>query len=135
MKATDMAAYFAKKIAKPIPYGYVDDAEGIRTNYLVEPVAMSEGGVVHLTVTAKNMESTVYPGMRHGSSPVFLGEVSIPLLDGDSTVSVIEMAVAWVGLRDECLGLDEGHRMKKAHADMKYRHDELMEQRPSGPRV
>ena len=96
---------------------------------------MGEDGVVHLTVTAKNMESTVHRGMRHGLTPIFLGEVSFPLLDGDSMVSVIEMAVAWVALRDECLSLDVGHRMRKAYEDVKSRRDELMEERPTGPRI
>jgi hypothetical protein len=134
MKARDLATYFAKKIAKPIPYGYVDAADGITTNYLVEPVALSDG-ILHVTVTMKNMTSNAHRGLRYGPQPVLCGEVGIPLLDGDSAVSVLEMAVAWTSLRDECLELDEGHQMRIAYEDLKARRDEFMEERPSGPRV
>ena len=130
MKASDLAAYFAKKIAKPIPYGYVDAADGITTNYLVEPVAFADG-ILHVTVTMKNM---MHGGLRYGPRPVLCGEVGIPLLDGDSEVSVLEMAVAWTGLREDCLELDEGHRMRSAYEDFRARQDRFMEESPSGPR-
>jgi hypothetical protein len=42
MKAQDLAGYFAKTIAQPMPFEYLDQARGIRTkrSYVVEPIAV-----------------------------------------------------------------------------------------------
>jgi hypothetical protein len=70
MNAQDLATYFAKKIAQPIPFDYLDQARGIRTqrSYLVEAIAVEDDNVLHAMVTLKR-EILLEGGCRFAPSP------------------------------------------------------------------
>jgi hypothetical protein len=94
MRAQDLAAYFSKKIAKPIVYSYrkPDPVYAADRNYVVEPIAVEES-VLHLLVTLKS-ETGEGGRIKLSKQAVVCGEVQIPIEDGDSVLMLLAMAIS-----------------------------------------
>ena len=123
MKAQDLANYFTKKIAKPIPYTYLFDEYGsgvaFERNYVVEPIAVAEG-ILHAVVTLRS--ETMNEGRTKLRQPnVLCGEVEIPLEDGDSVFEVLAMAIADADFSDQCMRFTKDDLVRSAFEELNAR--------------
>lgn len=101
MKAEHLAAYFRKKIAKPITYSVpVDKRRGEPACWVYEiaTTAVDEYDV-HMMVTMKGVRDV--NGRWLGRNDVSQGDIVIPLRDGDVVTLILGMAVAIRGVADE----------------------------------
>jgi hypothetical protein len=125
MKAQELAAYFAKKIAKPIPYSYVKEfhrsGSYVARHYVVEPIAVSDG-VLHAMVTFK---SETMGRARMSPKSALCGEVEIPIEDGDSALEVVVMAIADAEFSEQCMSFDEDDVMRLAFQELNARRADL----------
>ena len=131
MKAQDLAGYFAKKIAKPIAYSYrrPDRAFLVDRNYVIEPIAL-EDNILHALVTMKS--ETGKGGIKYSNRSIVCGEVQIPIEDGDSTLAVLEMAIAEADFGADCLRFAEDNLMRAAYENLHSR-QAFTETRRIGP--
>jgi hypothetical protein len=118
MRAQDLAAYFSKKVAKPIAYSYRKPEPGWSAdrNYVVEPIAV-EDSVLHVLVTLKS-QTGEGGRIKLSKQPVVCGEVQIPLEDGDSVLMVMAMAVAEADFGQDCVWFPESDLMRVAYEDL-----------------
>jgi hypothetical protein len=101
MKAEHLAAYFRKKIAKPIPYSvYVGKGRGdpVYWVYELETTAVDNCDL-HMMVTMKGVRDVNGRWLRRND--VSQGDIVIPLQDGDVATLVLGMAVAIRGVADK----------------------------------
>jgi hypothetical protein len=126
MKASDLAAYFTKKIAKPIVFdiGIKENSSTIsRRYYSIEPTAVSDG-VVHVVVNYKHeMSHRIKTGTAR-----FLGDMEIPLGEDDTVEDILTMAVAGTSFGEESKWTEtsgDPDRIKNAYAELARRLEEL----------
>lgn len=92
MQADDIAAYFMKKIAKPIAFDLLIDDGSHRGNhrfYAIEPTAVRDS-ILHVLVSLKY--ETFFGDKKARSEHI--GEVSIPFEDGDTIEEIYDMVIA-----------------------------------------
>lgn len=99
MKATDIAAYFMKKIAKPIQFDLVYESD--HRFYAIEPTAVDDD-VIHVLVSLKHE----LWGLEKRKRDEYLGAIATPFCDGDTIEDVFDTAVAVA---------DFGERSEKIH--------------------
>ncbi|MGY3487644.1 hypothetical protein ACVW1C_005527 [Bradyrhizobium sp. USDA 4011] len=128
MRATDIAAYFVKKIAKPIQFDLVCGSD--HRFYAIEPTAV-EDDVIHVLVSLKYEMW----GPEKRKRDEYLGAVAIPFCDGDTVEGVFDtaIAVAAFGERSEKIhtGGDDDNRIRRAYA----KYVERSEAQSARPRI
>ena|ERR1700694_4123972 len=121
MKAEDIVAYFMRKIAKPIMFDIklsYDRHEEHRSFYAIEPTAVRDQ-TLHVMVAFRH--DIERDGSKRGTSH-HCGEAEIPLADGDTIESVLDMAIAQAVFSDDISNVrDADHRIAKAHAEVRSR--------------
>src|SRR5258708_21298947 len=90
MRAEDIADYLAKKTGKPISYdvAIVDDDQEQRRFYSIEIVGVRD----HTAEAMVAFKHTVI-GREKIGPPHHCGETTIPIRDGDTIESILDMAV------------------------------------------
>jgi hypothetical protein len=118
MRDQDLAAYFSKKIAKPIVYTYrkPDPVWAADRNCVIEPIAV-EDSVLHALVTLKS-QTGEGGRIKLSRQPVVCGEVQIPIEDGDSVLMVLTMAIAEGDFGQDCVWFPEEDLMRVAYEDL-----------------
>lgn len=128
MKVADITAYFAKKIAKPIliDIAYRED----HLFYAIEATAVEED-TVHMLVTM-NYEMWFGDKVKRDE---YLGEVAVPVRDGDTVQSVLDAAIAIAHFGSDSVSAEvrgyDNHQIRAAYA----KYVERREDRQSGPRI
>jgi hypothetical protein len=100
MKAPHLAAYFKKRIARPIPYDvYIEQKRGgvIFWAYELEVTAV-DGDMLHMMVTLKGVHDV--QGRWLQRQDVTCGDIVIPMNDGDCVTLLLGMAVAIRGVAE-----------------------------------
>ena len=136
MKATDLSSFFSRKIAKSVPFNCSvigNDGHPIRRFYSVEPTAVSEN-VLHAIV---NFKFQTRYGKKQGPSR-YCGEAEIPIQNGDTVESVLDMVIAKADFGDVSLKLEmvdtDTDRMANAYNRIQERLDQSADDvRPPGP--
>lgn len=106
MKAAKLSSFFEKKIAKTMTYPITlasqyrngEDQDAI---FIVEPMAL-EDNVLRAIVTRKGTKANY---LNDAVSDRYCGEAVIPILDGDSFESIMEMAIAEAAYGEKSLTL------------------------------
>jgi hypothetical protein len=135
MKAEDVAAYFMRRIAKPIAFDIrlSYDRHNAHRFYVIEPTAVRDLSI-HVIVAFKHcIESD---GSKR-CTPRHYGEAEIPLVDGDTVGSVLDMAIAQAVFGDKIHNVsrrDEGDKIVDAHTEVRSRLDRVAD-RPGPPRI
>jgi hypothetical protein len=114
MKAEDLAAYFSKKIAKPIAFDLLFDQRGSlsRHYYAIEPTAVRDN-VLHAMVTFKHALFGEVSPCKDTSKPTrYCGEAVIPMESGDTVEAVLDMAII-----DTVFSLEARGQMGTIHGD------------------
>lgn len=127
MKAQDISAYFTKKIARAINYDALladEFGDQVRRAYSVEVTAVSDE-VVHAVV---NFRYAVQREVK-GGTPYYCGEVILPVWDGDTIETVLDMAIADADPQNVCVGVvhvgDDPSRMRRAFRRVRERSEDL----------
>jgi hypothetical protein len=117
MKAADLVSFFSRKIAKSVPFNFSvigNDGHPIRRFYSIEPTAVTDDAL-HAIVNFKHQ--TRY-GEKRGTSR-YCGEAEIPLQDGDTVESVLDMVIAKADFGEVSLKLEmvdtDTNRMANAY--------------------
>jgi hypothetical protein len=135
MNAEGIAAYFTKKIAKPIHFD-IDlvnaDEDIIRRYYAMEPTAVA-GNSVHVLLSFRFQMN----GDEKTGQAKYCGEAEIPFEDGDTLESIFDMAVAGANfgknsLRITAAGHDED-RIATAYKKLQSRLNAAPPASPRGP--
>jgi hypothetical protein len=125
MRAQDLATYFVRKIAQPIPFEHLYEARGVRTqrSYMVEPIAVDDGVLYAMVTLKREIILDGYVPVR--TEPVMCGEVEIPLEDDGSVTTVVVMAVADGDLREDCMNFREDDPVRIAFEELSARQADL----------
>jgi hypothetical protein len=116
MRAQDLANYFAKKIAKPMAYTYVEP----HPIYPTERNYVAEDTVLHAVVTLNSVTG----------EQVICGEVEVIFKEEDSLSDVLAMAVA---VKDDQLDLGflkPGNPIRRAYNVARKRREEFADMPP-----
>ena len=106
MRAQDLAAYFSKKIAKPIVFAVREQAYGEYVFWVFEvEVTAVEGETLHVLVNLKGTRDKA--GRWLVKNDVTRGDMEIPMREGDYVSLLLGMAVAVRGLGERCEALPE----------------------------
>jgi hypothetical protein len=101
MKAQHLAAYFKKRIARPIPYDVYIEQErggGIFWAYELEVTAVG-GELLHMMVALKGVHDV--QGRWLQRQDVTRGDIVIPINDRDCVTLLLGMAVAIRGVAEK----------------------------------
>jgi hypothetical protein len=123
VKTQDLAAYFSKKIAKPIIFAVRIQANGhyVFWVYEIEVTAVEEE-TLHVLVNLKGTRDTA--GRWLVKNDVSRGDMEIPMREGDYVSRLLGMAVAVRGLGERCEALPEADSLRKCYREYLARADE-----------
>jgi hypothetical protein len=133
VKAEDIAAYFLRKIAKPINYDirFSYDRHSARRFYVIEPTAVRDL-TLHVIVAFRH---ELDRDSRKQGTPYHCGEAEIPLVDGDTVESVLDMAIAQAVFAETIHNVSSsGDRIEAAHSQV-YQRLGRMPYQPNFPRI
>lgn len=123
MTAEQLAAYFGRKIAKPIPFDVCVETPHGRVFWVYElEVAAVDEEILHMTVLAKGMRADEGRWMSRSNIP--RGDIEIPLRDGDCVSELLGMAVAVCGVAEKIDRLPTSDGLRRCYREYKDRAEE-----------
>jgi hypothetical protein len=115
MKSEDIASYFERKIAKPIPFDVVLNYYGspYRNYYVIEPTAVRDG-VLHCMISFKYRSTEYKPKQGEAWSGA---EAEVPICDDDTIQYILMMALS-AALNIRNLDGPDSHALTEARKDV-----------------
>jgi hypothetical protein len=117
MKAQHLAAYFKKRIARPIQYDvYIEQEPGcvIFWAYELEVTAV-DGDALHMMVMLKGVHDVEGRWLQRHN--VACGDIVIPLRNGDCVTLILGMAVAIRGVAEKMDDLPDSSGLHLCHRE------------------